>query len=470
MSLEEFKQAYDTSNITVLKKYIKNPKILSVKQIVKYASSSFLVQPKVFDIIIQILFTHYEINKVIPIITGLGNNALLEYLLNYDDSLKLNENLIDDAVSEGQIYMAKIIYEYIYEEDEDDLHIISKLFQTYYWPYNPEENSIDSFILAMCYQNYQHAIEIVDHVVPNFWNDFPIRYCVTYFTRYTSLLFEKLLAHDAVDPGANNNYALKTAIKRNNRYVALELLKHPLVQIENINSELVCGIIEKYQVCVAERLLRSEDNNIISLFKQPHIIDMMIMTHNIVTYLAIKLDIFPVELLLETYPDEKSQIKKNLRKIIIEEPYTLKPYKLNLDPMDLLYIAYETEDLDTAKQIKDYSLTVEPMLFLSLLNHYSDTKIGNYMWKNIIKEYDPNCLLFCQIILQHEHPEETEVIKLFDIIKDDPKLDCENIYAKSRMLHDETLWAICTVTMQELIKKKNSTKDYEKFCLKYEID
>jgi hypothetical protein len=453
MSKEDFAKAYENADTKKLKKYINNSKVLSAKEIVKYMTNS-LPTPKIFDIILQISFAQYNFNKIVSAIIELDNVELLEKVLAYDDSQKLNIDLIQKTVPKGRISMAKMIWECNHEQS-DDLEIVIRLIGTYKFVYSNNENSIDSFILAVWYDDNKHAKNIISHINPNFWNDFAIRFCIRIGN---SDLVKELLCHPMVDPGVDNNFCLKLALKDNLYGTTNRLLKHPLVSVTDINIHFACTIIRENFLCVAERLLRT-DNDIVSLFKGDRCINVLLKVHNDITYLAIKLGILDVNALLQKYPIDKKRIKRYLRNFHLNEPYVMRPYIENLDPEQIYKMSLKNDDIDLAKSITCYPISIKPTVLFQYLEGYDQGDVYNYVWNMIIKEYDPNLIFRNQYSVFSICCQNGRISKLFKLVRNDPRFNYGLIYENYSNRNRKI--------MRELVMKNYGPKEYANFCKKY---
>jgi hypothetical protein len=457
MSKKDFKEAYANSDIKELKKYVKKPKVLSTDEIVKYMGDS-LLKPKLFDIMLCISFTQYDFNSIVSAIIQSDNIELLEKVLDYDDSLELDLNLISQTIRRGRVSMAKMINEYINDKD-DDVKIMRYFLSEHNFVCDPEENSIDSFILAVWDKHNKHAMEILSHIMPNFWNDFAIRFCVNVGNLE---LVRTLLSHPLVDPGADDNYALKIALKNRwsyNHEIANELLKHPLVNMTNTTTDFVKVVIARNYLYTAERLLRSQDNSIIALFQRQDIIDEIINVHNDITYLAIKLGIIAIEKLLRKYPNDKKMIKKYLRNFHLDEPYALKPYHMNLDPEQIYKMSLEDNDIELATTIVSYPISIRPDILVGHLIECKTNDVCDYILNIVLKQYDPNSL-FPRRLLDKCNGPHNLFNTIFHTVKDDPRFDYEQIYVTCN-----GYWTKRAV--RKLILNNCSAKEYNQFCKKY---
>jgi hypothetical protein len=457
MSKEDFRQAYENSDIKKLKKYVDGPKVLSTKELIKNLAEC-LAKPKLFNVILQILFAQDNLNKIVSHIIKIDHIDLLDRVLSYDDSLELDEKLILKTLPRGRVTMAKMIYEYIHGSG-DDLKIVCRLLKKYTFVYNPEENTIDSFVLALYLRENNDAIIALNHIGPNFWNDWAIRACGVWSNVEIA---KRLLGHPMVDPGVDNNFCLKQAFKRGDYHMANELLKHPLVAVKGINLEFVCFVINHNCVCVAERMLRSGDNFIVSFFKERPAINSMISSCNDVTCLAIKLGIINLGEVLEVKLNKEKAIKNHLKNVKLDDPYVMKSYEDNLDPLQIYQIALESDDMDLAKSIKSYPISISPHFLFSCLYGREDCEIYNYIWNTKIKEYDP-IYFFGAGPIWRLGLSDSEMDKLFNIFKDDPRFDYESICGSYQ-------FKLCKSIMRELVKRNCNKKEYKAFCKKYGED
>jgi hypothetical protein len=446
MSVNEFKHAYKNSNIKQLRKYIKLPKVLCTKKFVTYLETSFVDNREVYDILVLILFNQYDLTRVISDIIDRDNVDLLERILSNNYDVELDKNLILKTEKKGRITMAKAIYEYIYDVKKNSYKVIMKLLEKYNFGYNVHENSIDSFVLAILRMQHNNAENIISHINPNFWNNFAIKLAC----RYDQLsVVKRLLSHEMVDPGASNNCAFKLAVNYGYPRSTNEMIKHPLLPLNYITTRCIRCLIQYNYVCATEKVLRLGDDNIVAKFKKESMVDLMIEYHNDVTYLAIKLGIFNVSELIDFYPERKINIKKHLASIKLDKKYVNKPYELNLDSKQILQIALKDNDVDLAKSIKNYSVSICVEKLLSILDKY-DNDITDYICNEASATYDPNIIL-------PEIKSYNIFEKIFNtIVQNNPDINCVYIYLNQ-----------CDGGIQKFIlkyvKKEYSDKYYKKF-------
>ena len=487
MSLKNFIKAYKDSNITQLRKYIKHDKVISTHKLMTYVEKSFLTNRDIYNILVLILFSKYNLNKIVADIIDRDNIDLLENILSNDIDFDLDENLILRTLPKGRISMAKAIYEYIHHDSDSDSDsdtdtglTVLDLLVRYDFVYDETENSIDSFVLALSMGDCRRAKQIIPLINPSFWNN----YAIKYVTSVANIcILKQLLLHNAVDPGVDDNIPLKIAMKTRQYHIANELLKHPLVRVNRISLDFVVYLIENNCLCVAEKIFNiANNNNIISFFKIPEIVDLLITSHNDVTYLALKMGIIKTT---------DREIKNNLKNYKINIPYIEKPYELQLDPVQIIKRAIKHNDMDLAKSIKNYPMSIKSFRLLCYLITYKDNNeesgeeimqdvpfsltVCDFIWDNILKQYDPNNLLLetlridrnvaihraLQILDNTEFAYESNVILkmvekydtiLFDTvlekIDDNPDIDYEYICNKNNK-HKKYMWntikGICSI-------------------------
>ena len=446
--MDAFKKAYKNADLVKLREYISRPQVIPMKKFMNYVETSFTTNREVYDILVLILLNQYDLNNVTIDIINRDNIDLMESIFSYNTELVLDhERLIPLTYPKGRISMAKLIYEYNHG-NEDIYEYILNLLKTYEFIYDEDENSIDSFILAMFSGNTKHAKSIIPYINPSFWNDFAIKFaCDIWNIR----ILRKLLSYNEVDPGVDNNYALKISISGDRYSQVNELLKHPLVSINDDDMDtFIFGFIRNNNLCAIEKILRS-NNNTILFFKKQNIIQCMIQSHNDITYLAIKLGIFDVSELINEYPNQERIIKKYLRNFKIDDPYICKPYEFNLDPIQIFESAIENDDLDLAKTIINYPISIIIDDLVPYLEEYynTDNSVIDYIYDKILITYNPH-LLCC-------FPGISENLfkKIFNTIVHNPDLDLEYLYKK--MCHERKSIIL------KYIKKNYSVADYNKF-------
>ena len=413
MSKKEFIEAYTNANLKALKKFIRKPKSIPINKFVTYLEDSFISNRAMYEILVLILFNQYNLNKIISNVIDRDNIDLLENILSHEMDVKLDENLILKTTARGRISMAKAIYEYIHrksafntnsnsdsDSDSDSNSdsdsesatksdmIVLDLIQNYDFDYDPTEDSIDSFILALSEENCEHANQIISQIIPNFWNNFAIKYAVA---MENICVVKKLLLHNAVDPGTDSNAPLIIALQTGSYDIANELLKHPLVTIDEVdlNSIFICYLIEHNYACVAEKIFNLADKHTLNLFKTPLMTAILIESNNDITYIALKMGLIKTNNL---------KIKNNLKKYKLA-PYVNKPYELQLDPNEVIKRAIKHNDMNLAKSIINYSISINPFLLFCYLIGYKDIDLNDtesvcdYIWNNVLQQYDPNELL-----------------------------------------------------------------------------
>ena len=456
MPMDAFKTAYKNSDIKQLRRYIKLPKLLSTKKFVTYTESSFTTNREVYDILVLIIFNQYDLTRVISDIIDRDNVDLLEDILSNNYDVELDEDLILKTQVNGRITMAKAIYEYIYDVEKDSYSVITNLMKKYKFVYNENENSIDSFILALRRNKCEHIEKTIPYINPGFWNSFAIRCICDYIIInriYEINVVQKLLSCSQIDPGIADNYPLKAMINRRHYSIANELLKHPLVNIEYITADFCDYLIENNKLCVSEKILRLGDNNSIDIFKESimKFIDNEFDCRTDIVYLAIKLKIINISELINYYPEEKSNIKKYLKNLEIDKSYVQSSYEYNLDPDQIFKEALDTDDIYLAKSIKNYptSIPAHKLLFKLLLYNNS---VADYIYNTILIKYDPTAILL--------HTQWSPMFKkIFNIIGHNPDIDYEYI-----CIHNQG--RNITNTILECIKSIYTDKEYKKFLHK----
>jgi hypothetical protein len=350
MSIEEFKKSYKEADIKLLSTYVKSDKVISTSKFIDYLEESFIVNRNVYNILVLILFNNYNFNKVILILIVRDNVDVLEDVLHTDipkhNRPILNEKLISLTESTSRISMAKAIYEYIYGSGKTYNIVMGLLIESEF-KFDPAKNinSIDSFVLALYkgkFENPERMIPFKDaeRILPSisqldFWDNFTIKFAVYHSVPIKFL--RKILLNNTIDPGVDDNFALNDAINNEEYEMANELLKHPLVSVEHIDKYFIEHVITYNYLCVAKRLLQSENTQILSFFKK--YTDLAIECDNDVTYLAVKLGIITGDV----------SDKKYLDNLKIDKKYCMLPYELNLDPIQIIKLSFKEDNVELAK-------------------------------------------------------------------------------------------------------------------------
>ena len=438
--MEKFKDAYKNSDTDQLRKYITRPKLLSTKKFVTYLEASFITNLEVYNILILILFNQYDLNRIISDVIEKDNVDLLENILSNDVDVELDETLIEKTVNKGRVTMAKAIYEYIHDVEKNSYGHITELLKKYKFTYNENENSIDSFILAIREEKPKHVKNIISYINPDFWDNFAIKFACE---QNNLSIVKRLLSHSAVDPGADNNLPFILACDYDFCDIVNELLKHPLVGMDDIYMVYVEWFTRSNRLCVAERILRSSNNEEYIKHMCNHIVTCVeknkdITYHNDVTYLAIKLGLIDIDVLIESNFASETVIRNYLANFKINDEYAMLPYELNLDQEQICKSAIKHNDIDQAKSIINYSISIPPYLIIRYLTtyaHMKGTKAYGYIWKNKLKQYDPTIFLMKVIftnIIQKEifitATDEDLFEAIFYIFEDNPLLNYERIY------------------------------------------
>ena len=433
MSEIAFKNAYTNADLIKLRTYVKCNKILSTKKFMNYVEASFMENREVYDILVLILFNQYDLNKVVKDIIYRDDVDLLENILDNDYGIALDESILETVY---RLSMAKVIYEYIYDVKKNSYtHIKKLLHSSDMFEYDPDEDSIDSCILAISQGECTHAKKILTLIDPGFWNNFAIKYACE--CREISIV-KRLLSHDAVDPGSNNESALKHAINYGYYEIANELVKHPLVRVDKINADFVKYIIQCNYLCVTKKIYASGNTDAISLFNDPgNFID-----------------------------DCKNDVTEFIKKK--KKPkYVQLPYELQLDPIQIYKKAIKNNDLDLAKSI-NYVLSIN---LCDLFSHLEYVKFGkksntisSYICNNVLKDYDIDELL---IHLRDDEKWINNILKIADHFGLEINYkyvwcECNNEYMRKLM------WRKCDnmhirKNMWDDMKFHNRFNDCEKF-------
>lgn len=463
MSLDEFKKAYSSSNIAKLRKYIKYDTVLSVPKFINYVEKSFSTNRDVYDVLALILFNKYDLDDVVKNIIERDNTELLENVLDNDYQIVLDETLIELTVPKGRVTMAKSIYEYIHNKKNSYTNII-KLLKNYLFVYDENENSIDSYVLALYKKKYNDVDRISHFINLGFWNNFAVKYISHNYSYCFGYNIQNILLSTDVDPGIGNNLPLRISLKKGNFTIANELLKHPLVTV-NFNVKFLIYLIQYNCLYVAEKLLRTENSDVISIFKHTTFINNIITYHNDVTYLAIKLGILDVVQIIENNSSDKRKIEKYLENFKIDDEFILKSYEPDLDPNDVCALAFKNNDIELAKSIADYSISINVFFLLRcLICHRNDknTDVYDYILNNKVKQFNSTRILYTIISLTPTYENGVDEIfeKILIVVKDNPKL-------KYKIIYDACIEFNCKpILMKVVIKEKCTKKEYREICRK----
>lgn len=447
MSVENFKQAYNDEDLRSLRKYIKSSRVLSVDEFVTYVEKSFLTNREIYDILVLILFNKYNLNKVVVQLIKLDKVDLLEDILSTNipkhNRPDLDEKIILNTIPNGRITMAKTIYEYIYQIS-DPYDIIVKLLGYYNFKFVPNKNanSIDSFILALGEQKYPETLKMIPYINLNCWDNFIIKFAVAYGN---VKIVKRILRNNTIDPGIDDNWALNIAINRECYDIANELLKHPLVSTMDSNNHFIRYIMEKNLLCVAKKILQPENSRIITCFKKYEYV--ALRCNNDVTYLAIKLGIIA---------------GGNINRRFLEKmdtEYMVLPYELNLDPIQICKMAFKEGDIDLAKNIKNYSISIPSNTIVKFLIKYKYTDVYDYVLNNRLKQYDPTKLIVSAGYLIDMRLDKSLFKKILNVVKDNPNINYETVYGYSNS-------DIKRKYILKAVKLKYSEADYEIFVAK----
>lgn len=472
MSLKQFEKAYTNSDIKTLREYIRNPKVIkSTRKFMALVEHSFMTNQKVYDVLVLILFNQYDLNKTVKIMIDMDNVDLLENILSNDVDIKLDEDLIQYTLPKGRISMAKAIYEFIHGVT-DSYKIVKKILQHYDFVSNWSEKSVDTFVLALFKRECEYAEQSIPFINPNFWNDFAIKYATE---QEIFAIVDILLCHNMIDPGVDDNFPLMTAINKNYYHIASKLLRHPLVGIDMIDLGFISYIVDCNHLYIAGKIFHSKNNDIISLFEHPVIIRKMISYGNDVTYLAVRMGIIdPGNEEFEQRCMTTIENRQYLQYYIDNYSYIEKPYSLVYDPCDIYEEAIMSNNIDLAKSIINYPVSVEMTCLLGTLmideNYYSNDydssdddygeSVCDYIWNNIIIKYNPNDILWVSSLYNIEL-----IDSVLNIVKNHPKLEYEVVYDQCEIRGDE--FDFVENYLKELMWKKirdtYSKKKYRKF-------
>jgi hypothetical protein len=309
---------------------------------------------------------------------------------------------------------------------------------------NDNINSIDSFVMALWNGKYENATKIMSYVNPSCWDNFAIKFVLI---EEPIEFIRELLRHDSIDPGIDDNWLLKKCIRKGKYPIVNELLKHPLVIVEDIDVMVVEYIIYHNCLCAAQRLLLSKDINVIDLFKV--FSNFLIEIDNDITYLAAKLGIITGTVDNIRY----------LKKFKIEKNYTILPYKLNLDPIQICELAFEEDDIDMVSNITNFRISIELYPLMDLLIKYEKSEVYKYVIGKL-DQYDPTHLIITAgIVINTSSISDKKFYKyMLNIAKDNPMVNFEIAYGSCQ--HD--FGKRCIV---EEVRLKYSKKQFKKFLL-----
>lgn len=511
MSTKKFIEAYKNSDINELRKYIKLDPVLSIHNFMTRVEKSFTTNRDVYDVLVLILCNKYDLSEIVIDIINRDNTDLLESVLSYAND-EIEENLIVHTLPKGRITMAKLIYEYIHKktdlennfesesesdsdsdsvfdsEAESDFILKNGLFVAdllidYEFIYNKNEKSIDSFVIALSDERYEDAIKIMPFIDPSFWNNYAIKCAVSVDNLQ---IVKKLLQYDSVDPGVDLNCPLAITLGSGSYEISNELLKHPLVKLDELDVEFIIYLIENNCVCSMEKILNANIPGVDFCLQIPELINLVISCHNDVTYLLIN---------MKKITTTNKKIKRNLKYYKVDKPYVELPYELKLDPEQIIKRAIKHNDTELAKSIRSYPVSITSFDLMCYLITYRNTdeddseeSVCDYIWENILQQYNPVHLLLASFVIDRNiiihgamkslnRPEFINVDKIIlkmvpkyhttlydkiiEIVKDNPKLDLKSVYEQNntqRELNWEQIKDICSIDeLKEFIE--NLIKD-----------
>lgn len=499
MSEKKFKLAFENSDIKKLKTFgraTKGPgdtlrvrrKVLSTHLLIDYVEKSFLTNRAVCDVLVLLLLNEYDLNEVVADIVERDGVDLLEYVLAVETDLVLDaDRLIRLTLKRGRVTMAKMIWEYNHDCEYED---IKKILKNYEFVYNKHDNTIDSLILAFQNRKKKHLNKIMNWINLDFWNNFFIKYVIECWDFRFDIDFDmniftkNILCRDEIDPGVDDNYSLRFALRVHNCYAVNELLKHPLVSANNITEIFILYAINENWVYAIEKILRTSES--LLYFLTPDAVKLMIYKNNYILYLVLKLNIinktvlsepkysdyFDIMSFLRKLNDNDKEIEDNLNEIVIDN--VSKPYVLQADPTEKIRLALKTNDIDLAKSIKNYPLSIcaKKLIYNLVLYDTENNEVYKYIWDNKLKQYDP-----CELILASISPtdytgnitydcNDSNIFDdIFDAFCDDARLcidDFEKIYKKCESEKYENELE----NIQNHIEVTFSKKKYKKFCAK----
>ncbi len=443
-----------------------NYKKLSTNAFMKHLTQEFQSDKPLYNKLIIVMFKDFDLDEIVKWVIQKDNIDLLEDILGYDVDIKLDESFINLTAKNCRVTMAKAIYEFIHPDKKDEYLTICYLIERlhdYDVNYNQHEDSIDTLLLSIRYDKSEISQRIIRQIRCDFWDNFLIKY-VFFISNLTSrYVIDDLLSDNNVDPGV-----IDCKSYNNLRYhdYTTKFLRHPLVSIDTVDETLILENICHNNLGANERIFRTGNDRIQKILRCDDVASELIHWCNDITCLAIKMGIIDISQI----PSNKVKpVKKYLKDYVFDEVYVMKPYHLNLDPDQIFEQALQTNDLELAKSIKHYVISINEICIAWLYNDYYesiDKKFRRFIMKKM-KEYDPNAL-----ISQTKHQEyvgdDDFVGDVFDdilsVVVDNELFDFElayddcktNPYAESKL--------------RELIRTAYTDKEYKDFCIRYDID
>jgi len=276
--------------------------------------------------LINLLVNNYHPDSVAEIFIDKNDPESLAYM-NSMGGVKISREVYDYAAKKGNF--TALVCMLCDGDSYIDFRDVLMKYDFAYDCYDPKDN----FMIALRKNDYKKLNEILVTYtkIANVFDDFAIKYVCEYGHLE---IVKLLLACDNVDPSTENNYPIKIA-KANQRYpIVLELLKHPAVSIDEIDSEVIKQVIDGNYVCIAERIFNEAPDHMIAYVETRHFIYKMLKRNNDVTLSAIKNGIIveiPHRMRLNS--DIEKKVKKQIKKyksLDDDESYKKKSYRENI--------------------------------------------------------------------------------------------------------------------------------------------
>jgi len=309
-----FMSAFNKCQWNKLEEYAnyKQP-IMTIPEIVKCADEIRKNKKKLvkddlltYTALIDLLMSSHSADSVIKFLINKNDCESLAYISNMGG--EFSRELCEDTAENGQLTALISMI----GSDNSYVHIKEILIK-YDFGCNLNYPQ-DSFIIAL----HKHDLDKTKKILknhPKIANTFD-NFAIKYVCEHRDLQIVKLLlACDNVDPSVENNFPIKIAKAYQHYPIVLELLKHPLVSINEIDLEAVKRVIKEDHVCIAERMFNEEPEHMWTFFKKKNIIRMTLEQNNNVTSLAIKVGMIteiPYGMNLES--DVEKKVKKQIRK------------------------------------------------------------------------------------------------------------------------------------------------------------
>lgn len=279
MSKAKFFEAYDNSDLTILREYV-HKKVMPLNEFTNLIDQTR--DPQIREVLFEMVASAYNPPSLFKLYVDLCTES--EAKVMFDSNINFfSENNLKYVIEKGRICIVLIITK---------VHSYSGIVNILdeYEFQNNSKNPTDRFILAVYENNLARVKKYINKVDVSVLNNFATQY--SYRNGQFDILKE-LLNCGSYNQSVDDYYLIQKAIQNKRYSIVVRLIQHDNVEVSEIKNYLDLGTVE-YLIdnnCIDEvdKLLIHKSKRIYKLFKKMD--EILIEKMNDVTYYVADLDI-----------------------------------------------------------------------------------------------------------------------------------------------------------------------------------